>query len=154
MADIALKQLGVGNFGVSLNAGSTDLLADEGLETAVTISLFTDARTSGTPPDGSDDPRGWWGNIGDTDGVKTGSLLWLLWREKITPQTIADAKAYCEKALQWMIDDGIARTVTVITERSGLYQINIGIDIAKPTGQNLRYSYLWGGQALAEQGRA
>lgn len=146
MTDIALEQLSVGEFGIKLNGN--DLLADEGLETAVILSLFTDRRLSDgqESPDGSSDPRGWWGDIGDDDGVQIGSHLWLLWREKIVPQTIADAISYCKKALQWMIDDGIARKVDVIAERAGLFRVNIGISITKPTGQALRYAYLWDGQ--------
>lgn len=148
MTDIALDQLSVGEFGIRLNAAGGDLLADDGLETAVTLSLFTDRRLSDgkAPPDGSTDPRGWWGDIGDDDGVQLGSHLWLLWREKITSKTIADAIAYCKTALQWMLDDGIARTVDVTAERNGLDRIYIGIAITKPSGDALRYSYLWDGQ--------
>lgn len=146
MTDIALSQLGVGEFGISLNGN--DLLADEGLETAATLSLLTDRRLQNgqTPPDGSDDPRGWWGDIGDSDGVQLGSHLWLLWREKITSQTIADAISYCKAALQWMIDDKLAKTVDVTAERNGLDRVYIGIDITKPSGEKLQYAYLWDGQ--------
>lgn len=156
MTDIALDQLGVGEFGISLNASGGDLLVDDGLETAVTLSLFTDRRLADgkTPPDGSTDPRGWWGDIGDGDGAQLGSHLWLLWREKITSTTIADAIAHCKAALQWMLDDGIARTINVTAERAGLFQISIAIEIIKPSGKALRYAYLWGGQAAKEAARS
>lgn len=146
MTDISLAQIGVGQFGIQMDVA--DLLADEGLETAAIISLFTDRRLADgqVPPDGASDPRGWWGDIGDTDGIKIGSLLWLLWREKVLPSTIASAIAYCRTALQWMIDDGIARSVNVTAERAGLYQISIGIEITRPSGDVLRYAYLWDGQ--------
>jgi phage gp46-like protein len=147
MTDIALHQIGVGTFGVSLSGA--DLLADDGLETSVIISLFSDARLPSDqgPPDGTTDPRGWWGDIGDADGVKVGSLLWTLWREKVTPATIARAIEYCRGALQWMIDDSIASAINVIGERAGLYQISLGIEIIKQDGDTLQYSYLWDGQA-------
>lgn len=148
MTDIALQQLGVGNFNVLLNAAGNDLLADDGLETAVIISLFSDLRLPNGQPlnDGTNDPRGWWGDMGDEDGVQLGSLLWLLWREKVLPATVARAIEYCRDALQWMIDDGIATTVNVVGERAGLYQISLGIEILRPTGETLRYAYLWDGQ--------
>lgn len=146
MTDIALQQIGVGVFGPVLDGN--DLLADEGLETAVILSLFTDRRLpdGATPPDGTNDPRGWWGDIGDPDGVQIGSRLWLLWREKMLPKTVSDAVVYCKEALQWMITDGIARVVNVSAERAGLYQISIGIEIIKPAGDALRFAYLWDGQ--------
>jgi phage gp46-like protein len=153
MTDIALEQIGVGNFNLRLNAAGNDLLSDEGLETAVILSLFTDRRLPDgrAPNDGTNDPRGWWGDIGDDDGVQIGSHLWLLWREKVLPQTVANAITYCREALQWMIDDGIAVSVDVIGERAGLYQISIGIAILRPTGETLRYAYLWDGQLLKFQ---
>lgn len=146
MTDIALQQIGVGQFGVQLSGN--DLLADDGLETAVIISLFSDRRLPDgqQPNDGTDDPRGWWGDIGDADGVLLGSLMWLLWREKMLPETVARARDYCRQALQWMVDDGIARTVTVTAERAGVYQISVGIEIIRPKGDALRYAYLWDGQ--------
>lgn len=148
MTDIALQQTGVGNFNLLLNAAGNDLLADDGLETAVIISLFSDKRLPAgqTPNDGTNDPRGWWGDIGDEDGKQLGSYLWLLWREKVLPSTVARAIEYCKDALQWMIDDGIAATVNVTGERAGLYQISLGIEILRPTGDTLRYAYLWDGQ--------
>lgn len=148
MTDIALQQIGVGNFNILLSEAGTDLREDDGLETAVIISLFTDRRLPAgqLPNDGTIDPRGWWGDLGDDDGVQIGSLLWLLWREKVLPSTVARAIEYAKGALQWMIDDGIASAVNVTGERAGLYQISLGIEIIKPTGEVLRYAYLWDGQ--------
>lgn len=147
MTDIALKQLSVGTFNLALLGN--DLEADDGMETAVILSLFSDARApDGTvPPDGTGNPRGWWGDVGDPDGKELGSLLWLLWREKVLPPTVARARDYCRYALRWMIEDGIAAAVNVQAERGGMYQISVGIEIIKPTGQALRYAYLWDGQA-------
>lgn len=147
MTDIALKQLSVGTFNLSLLGD--DLEADDGMETAVILSLFSDARApDGTvPPDGTGNPRGWWGDVGDQDGKELGSLLWLLWREKVLPATVSRARDYCRDALRWMIEDGIAAVVNVQAERGGMYQISVGIEIIKPTGKALRYAYLWDGQA-------
>lgn len=146
MTDIALLQLGVGQFGVSRTRDGSDLLAEDGLETAVILSLFSDARAASPSPDGSEDPRGWWGDIGDEDGVRLGSLIWTLFREKVLPATVSLAITYCRDALQWMIRDGIARAVNVTAERGGLYQISIGIEIIRPLGESIRYAYLWDGQ--------
>lgn len=73
------------------------------LATAILISLFTDRRAGADDvvPDGSGDPRGWWGD------PTMGSRVWLLERAKRTQATIQAAKGYIEEALQWLIDDDV-----------------------------------------------
>lgn len=126
-----------------------DLARDDGLETAVIISLFTDRRA--TPeqlPAGTsaDDLRGYWGDVGSND--QTGSHLWLLSREKQTPQTLARAQQYCREALAWLIEDRIAIRVEVGAAyvATGWMQIDIAID--RPDGLiQYRYNYEWAAQA-------
>ena len=52
-------------FGADININNGDLSADNGLATAVMISLFTDARAPDLTllPAGENDVRGWWGDI-------------------------------------------------------------------------------------------
>lgn len=151
MTDIAIFQTSP-NAGFDIGISGNDLQGDEGLQTAVVISLFTDARADESVDQstvGDDDPRGWWGDLGDPDGVNYGSLLWTLRREKITNRTLALAEEYCRDALQWMIDDEIAERIGIQVERAGIYQINIGIDIFKPGQRDpLRYNYLWDAQRV------
>jgi len=107
-----------GDFGFENN----DLVSDEGLETAVVISLFTDRKADEDDilpdPDGS--KRGWWGDLGSgIENDQIGSKLWLLEREKTTEETLVRAKQYIFDALQWMIDDGITNKIEVDVERQG-----------------------------------
>jgi phage gp46-like protein len=99
-----------------------DLATDEGVVTAVLVSLFSDARAEpgDAIPDGTSDPRGYWADnadppMGGVAGRRLGSKLWLLSRAKQTDETLALAKGYAEAALQWMVDDGVATEVTVAT---------------------------------------
>jgi phage gp46-like protein len=123
--------------------------ADDSLETAVIISLFTDRRL----PESlalveNSDRKGYWGDLAESDGYQWGSLLWTMYRQVITDTVITSCRQFAEESLQWMIDDRIAESVTVTAERAGTYQINIGIDIVKrDTRDTLRYSYLWDGQS-------
>ena len=99
-----------------------DLTNDEGLTSAVIISLFTDARASvedRLPDIDNINLRGWWGDVvsSEVEGDKIGSLLWLLEREKTTDNVLISARRYCENALAWMIEDGVAATVEVNVER-------------------------------------
>lgn len=104
-----------------LSFDSNDLVTDEGLETAVIVSLFTDRRADieDTLPDESGtDRRGWWADLVSTvEGDQIGSKLWLLGRNKTTPDILVRAKEYIEQALEWMVDDGVIASLDVTTER-------------------------------------
>ena len=69
--------------------GVDDLLKDNGLETCVLISLFTDARVNGE--------RGFWAS--SVEGAEWGSKLWTLQREKLTEKTRIRYEQYCRDAL-------------------------------------------------------
>jgi len=148
MTDIALKAAAAGNvFDIDFGVHGFD--SDDGLQTAVIISLFTDRRLpEGVEhPERLNDPRGYWGDVGEPDEFEWGSLLWTLYRQTITNAVIASCREFCERALQWLIDDGVAENVTVTAERAGTYQISISIEIVKKdTRDTLRYAYLWDGQ--------
>lgn len=83
------------------------LATDHNLETAVLLSLWTDAsaRPDDVIPDGTDDRRGWWGNWQAPEDIELGSRLWLLAREKSTEETRQRAEEYAAEALAWMLDD-------------------------------------------------
>ena len=72
MYDLALLNSDAGDFDLSIVDG--DLLGDDGLMTAVTVSLFTDrlAREDDPLPESmpgkEPDRRGWWGDLVRLDG--------------------------------------------------------------------------------------
>lgn len=120
-----------------------DLLSGQDLETSVIISLFTDARASADDiiPDGTGNPRGWWG---DTNWPRPlGSKLWLLERAKQTEQTRQRAQDYIEAALAWLIEDGIAASVSVVTQWQGRGFLAAAVTIAEPDGRTSAFNYQW-----------
>lgn len=145
MIDVALvwdNEKGIADFSVSDN----DLLKDEGLKTAVYMSLYTDQRAAVDDPlDDPEDRRGWWGDALETDGDQIGSRLWLYYRQKITTYTLAKIKEAIEDCLQWMIDDGVAADISVIVERYELDRIYTEIKIYRESGSTLtiKYDDLW-----------
>lgn len=151
MSDIALVFTDFG--GGDLLLSGQDLARDDGLESAVLVSLFTDRRASIEQlraGDNKNDLRGWWGDFAPSvEGDKTGSLLWLLAREKQTRETLSRARQYVEQALAWMVDDKVARSVAVETEYAGMGVMLIGVDIYRPDGtrSTYRYDYEWAAQA-------
>jgi phage gp46-like protein len=123
---------------------------DDGLETAVVISLFTDRRAlrGDVLPEPKADRRGWWGDdFPDVPGDRIGSRLWLLSREKQLAAVLARAREYALEALQWLIDDGVARAVNVAAEvvREGVLGLGVEIRRAdKPVAQ-YRFDLFWRG---------
>lgn len=113
----------------------------DALTRAVVISLFTDARADDDDeiPDGTGERRGFWADdilppVNAPGGAVwiTGSKLWLLNREKQTPETARRAREYAASALQWLITRGDAASVRVDAQwRSpGLLSLPIQIQLA------------------------
>jgi phage gp46-like protein len=124
-----------------------DIENDDGLETAVLRSLFEDARieTEELPP-GEKSLGGFWGDaVENDDNIPSGSKLWLLNRGKLTDETLEQAREYSEQALQWLVDDGVAESVTVTTERINLNTLGIGIEIQRPgeDRKSSRFDFVW-----------
>ncbi|MDE2106943.1 MAG: phage GP46 family protein [Patescibacteria group bacterium] len=117
------------------------------MTTAVLVSLFTDrlANPDDTIPDGTNDPRGWVGDLGQT--VPIGSRLWLLGRSKLTPAVAAIAKSMAAEALQWMIDDSVVASFDIITEVVLPNRLNMQIIAYKQDGTKIAMDFTnaWAG---------
>ncbi|MBC06365.1 phage GP46 family protein [Thalassospira sp.] len=125
-----------------------DLETDPSLRTAVVISIFTDALANPDDelPAGETDRRGWWGDLlPEVEGDKIGSRRWLYVREKQSPETAEKIREADQEALQWLIDDGIAASVSVTTEWIERGVLAEEIKITKPDGDqvNWRFNQLW-----------
>lgn len=129
-----------------------DLEPEDGLETAVILSLFTDRRApeGATLPDESGDRRGWWGDaLPVVDGDEVGSLLWLLQRSKQTPAVLAQVEQYARESLAWMVEDKVASAVDVVASnpRSGMWGLEVTISRPKLSPVTYRYDSAWAAQA-------
>lgn len=152
MTDIALTwDAADGAADFALSAG--DLLSDDGLETAVLLSLFTDRRAEDGDvlPDGETDRRGWWADAFPVeDGDHFGSRLWQLARSKRTPETLRRAEEYAREALAWLLEDKVAGRVDVTAEALAGDILGLGVTIYRPTSDVAQYkfNYTWDAQAL------
>lgn len=145
--DIGLSLID-GCFDVEIKNG--DVVRDDGLETAVTISLFTDRRvTEEEKPYLANSKRGYWGDLfSEIDGDKMGSRLWTLEREKRTTEVLRRAEDYTREALQWLIDDGVVLSISAISSYDDNKFLNIDVKIIKPLGNESRYKVLWDKQEI------
>jgi phage gp46-like protein len=127
-----------------------DLASDDGLETAVAISFFTDRRVSVEDlPYGQQDRKGWWGDMfPDVDQDKIGSRMWTLLPAKVTDETRNLANDYAAECLQWMIDDGIASSIKIDSEYNGEKHLTTSVEIVKPTGESEKFSVFWESQKV------
>jgi phage gp46-like protein len=129
-----------------------DLQTGQDLETACLVSLFTDklATPDFVPTDGSSDHRGWWADPYNDQPL--GSNLWQLERAKKTRDTLAIARRYALDALQWLVDDGVAKEVVCNTSwlgGAGSTMLGIGLAIIKPDGSLTRFTFGWAWSSLA-----
>lgn len=105
---------------LALDPDAARLAEDEGLRTAVILSLFTDRRAEPGDelPDGTT-RGGYWGDAYPArPGDRWGSRLWLLQRSTITRDVLRRAETYAREAFDWAIEDGVAsRVVATATPR-------------------------------------
>lgn len=134
-----------------LDSDSGCIVTTEWLETAATISLFSDkrARDDDQLPDNSGDRRGWCLTHRqreiDAGAEEIGSWLWLLGREKQLPEVVARAKAYAEESLAWMVRRKVAASVTVTAEITRPGWLGLLVEIVRRDGATWvrTYDYYW-----------
>lgn len=156
MSDIATVLLNTANtfsFDWAFDLAGPGLAVEDGLQSAVIISLFTDRRAEASDlPAGASghDRRGWWGDsFAEVEGDRIGSRLWLLAREKQTQATLLKARDYGREALQWLLDDGIAQGVLVSTSwllgRDGVLVMVVEISRAGKPVTKYQFEVFWKG---------
>ncbi|HVE20660.1 MAG TPA: phage GP46 family protein [Acidocella sp.] len=148
MTDLALIWNGaISGYDVAMNA--PDLLVDQGLKTAVILSLLLDAAAQpgdALPDPNSTDHRGWWGDAflppvnGKPDRI--GSRLWLLKRSVQNNATLIAAQNYATEALGWLLADGVVGSLSVTCTYPAIGQINISPNFGQKGGSPL-YDVLW-----------
>lgn len=141
-----------------------DLETSSTLETAVLLSLFSDARAEASDelPAGETWRRGWaLETVGDAaSGSRFGSKLWLGARRKKTEETRLWVLETAQAALAWMTEDGVAKSVTLsaewITGQEGFGFMKLTVEIAKPdtTTETFVYQWAWDAQAARSHANA
>ena len=148
MQDISLawnQQLMAFDVVMQTSEQGTDLQGDDGLLTAIMVSLFTDRRAKADDPLPDErvgqpsDLRGWWGDYLTQEGesILIGSRLWLLHREKEMPVVVARAREYAQEALQWLLNGGYVKQLSVQAHHVSRGYLGISVQALQPNGNIL-----------------
>tara|TARA_R110000851_G_scaffold87972_2_gene191778 strand:- start:1054 stop:1503 length:450 start_codon:yes stop_codon:yes gene_type:complete len=111
MIDAELQQ-GVTGYDIFIKNG--DIASIDNFKTAIEVSLFSDARADSSQVALPEKRRGWIGDVASPiENQKFGSLLWLTEQERLTQSVLNRVVEFARQALQWLIDQGQAKTVEV-----------------------------------------
>ena len=142
MSDLKLTWNG---WGAVATVEGHDLALEDGLATAVILSLFLDARARADDalPDGGTDRRGFWADTvaPAVERDRTGSRLWLLSREKTLPEVLRRAHDYAAEALRWLVEDGVASRVDVSAAMPRLGLLSLTVNITLVNGESSTYAF-------------
>lgn len=139
MAD--LKLFVTENKELDIDIFNNDFVGDDSLETSVFISLTKHRYDSETAL------NGWAGEeilIGD---VPFGSRLYLAMQGNITENELNLVNKYVYESLQWMIDDSVAKEITVNVERINTNMAGFSVTIFKPDNITEKFEYFLNWQA-------
>lgn len=133
----------VGYFDIGFSA-SGDFELEPGMRTNLIMSLFCERRAEPYEVSTPIMRRGWWGNLNsNTPGFEIGSKLWLLDQSRLTQSTVKLAQQYAQVGLQWLIEDGLAKAVSVTSTPTALFNsTGVQLDITITTGADV-VSYKW-----------
>jgi phage gp46-like protein len=131
-----------------------DLASDDGLDTAVLLSLFADRRAEpddalpdAAAPGAADfapDRRGWWADAFADAGPGAdlaGSRLWLLGRSKLAADVPGLAQLYAEEGLAWLVADGVAASVAASAEAQPDGRLALQVTIRRPAAPPAQYRF-------------
>ena len=117
-----------------------DINTADFFDTAILYSLYGERRAS---PDEVVEPqfrRGW---IGNSD-YENGSKIWLLSQARLTRTTLNRLQDEAEKALQWLVDDGHAVSISDVSTNLSQGVVMLNVVIQRTRDQVINKSYtMW-----------
>lgn len=133
MLDIKLVQQPDLSYDLEFENG--DFIIDDGLETALVVSILSDRRADNSQVSQRELRRGWIGDLVTTlPGFKLGSHIWLSEQARITQETLTTIQDSAEKSLDWMFS---AELITEVEARASITtksSILLLITVTSPNG--------------------
>ena len=141
MQDVYIRKNNDGYYDIAFENGN--IKGVDGLESAILVSLFTDARASSGDVRDPLMRRGWLGNILNEDNRQLGSTLWLADQARADQNTANFLKREVKNCLNWMLEDGIIKYMSIATEIISSYTIKISINLVNNSGASEQYKILF-----------
>lgn len=122
---------------IKIRGGQPEM--DDGLETAVNISLFSEGS--------------WWANALAADGEEIGSAFFAALAAPLTNQARLDIIEAARDALAWMTESGIAQAVEITATIPAVGRLDLSITIRQPERAPtvFRYTVNWQNQRVLLQ---
>ena len=140
MSDLCLGKTDEQDFDLVFKDG--DLVLSNSLQMSVILSIASWRRSDNYEGSARLDSSigGWWADA--LNDIPLGSRLWTLFKEKLNNVTLENAKKLVKEALQWMIDDGVAKDVSVSAgignnRNTAIFEVGI----VKPSGNEETFQY-------------
>ena len=149
MSDLSLKRLEDGFY--DLDFDSVDLQTTDGLENAIILSLGSFARSQSldyVAANTAPSTGGWWADAVDSVGP-IGGNLYEAFPCKGDDAAIERLNTLANDSLQWMVEDGIASSISVSGKTSD-NEIVLTVKIEKPDGSESNFAYEINWEATSE----
>jgi phage gp46-like protein len=116
----------VNGYEFDINIADDDIELGSELLSAVLVSLLSDSRNENAS-NLDLNKGGFWGEVNG----RLGSENWLLFREKVSDQTIQRAETINRKALEWLLTRNIAENVNVSAAKESERSIALKVEIVR-----------------------
>ena len=129
-----------GLYDISIDANG-DIANDDFFDTSILYALYGEKRAAPEEVSSAELRRGW---IGNRDDFENGSKLWLLSQSRLTRDTLNRIEDEARKALQYLVDDGLAVSIDQVTAGINNGAVTLGITIRRSLDRVDRKFYtLW-----------
>ena len=119
-----------------------DIETEDAFDTAIIVSLMTDARADESEVPASENRRGWIGNE-STPGIQMGGKLWLFYGARVTSRIQSQLEDAARESLQWFITDDYALAVSAEASISST-TVTLTVAIDRPNAKpDQRYFEIW-----------
>lgn len=118
-----------------------DIKTEDFFDTSLLYSIFGERRASPDEMVEASLRRGW---IGNSDDFENGSKIWLLSQSRLTRDVLNRLQDEAEKALQWLVDDGLIVSIDQVVATVSKGRVVLDITIRRSRDKvDRKFFVLW-----------
>ncbi|MFC3816579.1 phage GP46 family protein [Lysobacter sp. GCM10012299] len=131
-----------------LQLDGADFASAGGFETAIPVSLFTDARAAASQVADPRSRRGWIGNVLQEGFRQLGSTAWVYEQSRMDQRTVNGLREAVYGALAWMVEDRAVQSIDVKVVPTQ-HHVTIEIAMHNQDGSVTGFNALWRSTSVA-----